>query len=52
LTRAGCALRDGLSEEFVLVDLHAALREFGAITGETSVEDLLNEIFSRFCIGK
>ena len=52
LARAGSALRKGLSEEFVLVDLHAALREFGLITGETTVDDLLNEIFSRFCIGK
>ena len=52
LTHAGSALREGLSEEFVLVDLHAGLREFGLITGETTVEDLLNEIFSRFCIGK
>jgi tRNA modification GTPase len=52
LTRAACALRDSLSEEYVLVDLHAALREFGLITGETTVDDLLTEIFSRFCIGK
>jgi len=52
LERAGCALHEGLSEEFVLVDLHAALRDFGLITGDTSVDDLLNEIFSRFCIGK
>ena len=34
------------------MDLHAALRALGEITGETSVEDLLSEIFSRFCIGK
>ncbi len=52
LGRAGKALRDGLSEEFALVDLHAALRQLGALTGETCVEDLLKEIFSRFCIGK
>jgi tRNA modification GTPase len=49
---AGRALRDGLSEEFVLVDLHAAVRKLGEVTGETTVEDLLGEIFSRFCIGK
>jgi tRNA modification GTPase len=45
-------LREGLSEEFVLADLHGALRELGTITGETQIEDLLGEIFSRFCIGK
>ncbi len=52
LTHAAGALREGLSEEYVLADLHGALRELGAITGETQVEDLLGEIFSRFCIGK
>jgi tRNA modification GTPase len=52
LNRAADALREGLSEEFVLADLHGALRELGTITGETQIEDLLGEIFSRFCIGK
>jgi tRNA modification GTPase len=52
LSRAAAALRNGLSEEFVLTDLHQCLRRFGEITGETGVEDLLTEIFSRFCIGK
>ncbi len=52
LMRAAEALRTGLSEEFVLVDLHSGLQKLGAITGETSVEDLLTEIFSHFCIGK
>jgi tRNA modification GTPase len=52
LARASAALREGLSEEFALVDLQASLRELGAITGETCVEDLIEEIFSRFCIGK
>ncbi len=52
LRLAAAALREGLSEEFVLADLKQGLRELGAITGETQVEDLLDEIFSRFCIGK
>ncbi len=52
LSKAARGLRDGLSEEFALVDLHAALRVLGEITGETTVEELLGEIFSRFCIGK
>jgi len=52
LGRAAEGLRRGFSEEFVLCDLHAGLQQLGAITGETSVEDLLTEIFSRFCIGK
>jgi tRNA modification GTPase len=52
LERAIAALRDGLSEEFVLTDLHRGLKNLGEITGETGVEDLLTEIFSRFCVGK
>ncbi len=52
LGNAATALTEGLSEEFALVDLRRSLNELGAITGETQVEDLLDEIFSRFCIGK
>jgi len=46
------ALRAGLSEEFALVDLRRGLRTLGEITGETAVDDILAQIFSRFCIGK
>ena len=45
-------LRDGASEEIVLVGLHNALRFLGEITGETTTEHILSEIFSTFCIGK
>ena len=37
---------------FVAVDLHSALNSLGEITGETATEDLLDEIFRNFCIGK
>ncbi len=37
---------------FVAVDLHSALNTLGEITGETVGEDLLDEIFRNFCIGK
>jgi len=50
--RAAASLRQGFSEEFALVDLHGALQRIAAITGETSVGNLLDEIFSQFCIGK
>ena len=40
------------SEEIVLADLHNALNFLGAITGETSTDQILGEIFSTFCIGK
>ncbi|MBI4446026.1 MAG: tRNA uridine-5-carboxymethylaminomethyl(34) synthesis GTPase MnmE [Acidobacteria bacterium] len=42
----------GLSEEFPLYDFKKALDALGEITGETSAEDLLREIFATFCIGK
>jgi len=46
------ALKKGLSEEFALFDLRKGLDALGEITGETQTEDLLDEIFSRFCVGK
>jgi tRNA modification GTPase len=52
LVHAATALQEGLSEEFVLIDLHLGLKELGIITGETGVEELLTEIFSHFCVGK
>jgi len=41
-----------VSEELVLVPLHNALKCLGAITGETTTEDILTQIFATFCIGK
>ena len=38
--------------EFVSVDLRQALNELGEITGETVTDDILNNIFNNFCIGK
>ncbi len=38
--------------ELVAVDLREALQHLGEVTGETTTEDLLNQIFSNFCIGK
>jgi tRNA modification GTPase len=40
------------SEELILVGLHNALKFLGEITGETTTEDILAQIFSTFCIGK
>ena len=42
----------GTPAAFVAVDLHSALNALGEITGETVGEDLLDEIFRNFCIGK
>jgi tRNA modification GTPase len=49
---ARTAFRDRHSEELVLMPLHNALRFLGQITGETTTEDILSEIFATFCIGK
>lgn len=49
----GCrALRENLSEEFALYHIRSGLQRLGEITGETTVEDILDNIFSTFCIGK
>ncbi|MEP6911113.1 MAG: tRNA uridine-5-carboxymethylaminomethyl(34) synthesis GTPase MnmE [bacterium] len=45
-------LRQRASEELVLVGLYDALRLLGEITGETTPDDVLAQIFSTFCIGK
>jgi tRNA modification GTPase len=41
-----------VSEELILAKLYEALRFLGEITGETTPEDILTQIFSTFCIGK
>ncbi len=52
LHQARTALAAGLSPELVAVDLRAALDTLGEITGKTTAEDVLDRIFSSFCIGK
>ena len=46
------ALDTGASGDALALDLRSALHEIGAITGEITNEDVLDQIFSRFCIGK
>jgi tRNA modification GTPase len=52
LDRAKSAVQEGLPHEMLLLDLYNVLRPLGAITGETTIDDILNRIFSTFCIGK
>ncbi|HBY95371.1 MAG TPA: tRNA uridine-5-carboxymethylaminomethyl(34) synthesis GTPase MnmE, partial [Chloroflexi bacterium] len=49
---ARSGLDEGLPADFLTIDLTAAVNALGEITGETATEDLLDVIFSRFCIGK
>lgn len=46
------SLEKGLSNEWIAQDIRRALASLGEITGEVGVEDILGNIFSRFCIGK
>ena len=42
----------GMPEDFYSIDLMDAYESLGSITGESAGEDLINEIFSKFCMGK
>ena len=52
LERARQGLRVGLGEELIAEELRAAVACLGEITGEETVDDLLDIIFRDFCIGK
>ncbi len=45
-------LENGTTGDFIAMDIRQALHYLGEITGQISSEDLLDSIFSRFCIGK
>jgi tRNA modification GTPase len=52
LALARASVAEKLPDDFVTIDLTAALNALGEITGETVTDDLLDTIFSKFCIGK
>jgi tRNA modification GTPase len=52
LEKARGAVESAIPHEMLLLDLYAALRPIDAITGATTADDILNRIFSTFCIGK
>lgn len=52
LSQARTAASLGIPHEMLLLDLYAALAPIDAITGATTADDILNRIFSTFCIGK
>lgn len=52
LTAAREAVQNQVPHEMLLLDLYNALRPLDEITGATTTDDILNLIFSTFCIGK
>jgi tRNA modification GTPase len=52
LDAATAAVQNATPHEMLLLDLYGALRPLDEITGATSADDILNLIFSSFCIGK
>ena len=52
LDQARSAVKYGIPHEMILIDLYASLRPLDALTGATTADDILNRIFSTFCIGK
>lgn len=46
------SLQAGMELDLVTIDLEKSWRALKEITGEVGREDLLDEIFSRFCLGK
>ena len=52
LQKARAAVSDKIPHEMLLLDLYAALRHLDSLTGETTADDILNQIFCTFCIGK
>ncbi|PYX18201.1 MAG: tRNA uridine-5-carboxymethylaminomethyl(34) synthesis GTPase MnmE [Acidobacteria bacterium] len=52
LDAAQAAVRGKIPHEMILLDLYNALRQLDEITGATATDDILNLIFSTFCIGK
>jgi tRNA modification GTPase len=52
LEAAKNAVAGKVPHEMLLLDLYNALRPLDAITGATTTDDILNLIFSTFCIGK
>jgi tRNA modification GTPase len=52
LDAAAAAVQKNIPHEMVLLDLYNGLRALDEITGATTTDDILNLIFSSFCIGK
>jgi tRNA modification GTPase len=59
LTRSGQSITsiekgfaDGIPSDLIAIDIRQALHHLGSITGEVTTDELLGNIFGKFCIGK
>ena len=52
LEKARGAAETGIPHELLMLDLYCALDPIDAITGATTADDIINQIFTTFCIGK
>lgn len=52
LQQSLAGIESGISGDLVAADIRQALHHLGSITGEISTDDLLGNIFGKFCIGK
>jgi tRNA modification GTPase len=51
-TRVMNSIDDDMPEDFYSIDLMSAYESLGLIIGESVEDDLMDEIFSKFCMGK
>ena len=52
LNKAEKILKDGMPVDIIAISLKDVLTNLGAITGQEAGEEIINEIFARFCLGK
>jgi tRNA modification GTPase len=52
LEKAKFDLENDITADFVAMDIRQAMYDLGTITGDISTDDLLGNIFAKFCIGK
>jgi tRNA modification GTPase len=52
LEKAQRDLQENVTADFIAMDIRQAMYDLGSITGDISTDDLLGNIFSKFCIGK
>jgi tRNA modification GTPase len=52
LAAALATIETGMPPDCIVVDLRSAWEKLGEVTGETIGEDIIDQIFSQFCLGK